>query len=252
MKCKRCRAHVADDSDTCPLCGQDLTALRQLLRDFYEEAPSRAEEEQQNTRLDDQKTFERDVEIEKLARDEPRIILRGEGPVLDFSGTEEIQFGEMQDEATPSPGIAAPQGGFWLRLMAFLTDQLILLFLLTIFIAAGFLALGFGSPAGGREISIFKKARILIPALLPFTGVLALTYFSFFHAAWGQTIGKMIFGLRVVKTDGTTLSFSRGLARTCAYILSTIPFGIGFLWVGFSAEKKGWHDLIIGTRVIRG
>jgi uncharacterized RDD family membrane protein YckC len=251
MKCKRCRAHVANDADVCPLCGQDLTALRQLLRDFYEETPPQGEAEAQIPGSGGQKTFEPDAEIGKFARPEPRIILRGEGPIIDFSGAEEAQVEEAEGEAPSSAETVAPNGGFLLRGLAFLTDQLVLLFILTIFITAGFAGLGFGSAAGGREISFFKQARVLVPALLPLTFVLGLTYFSFFHAAWGQTIGKMIFGLRVIQTDGESLSFCRGLARSCAYILSAIPFGVGFLWVALSAEKKGWHDLILGTRVVR-
>jgi uncharacterized RDD family membrane protein YckC len=250
MKCKRCRAHVADDADVCPLCGQDLTALRQLLRDFYDEIPAQ-ELEAQNPGSGGQKTFEPDAEIGKLARPEPRIILRGEGPVIDFSGAEEAQLEAIESEAPLSAGTVSPNGGFLLRGLAFLTDQLVLLFILTIFITAGFAGLGFGGPGGGREISFLKQARVLVPALLPLSIVLGLTYFSFFHAAWGQTIGKMIFGLRVIQTDGEPLSFSRGLARSCAYMLSAIPLGVGFLWVALSAEKKAWHDLILGTRVVR-
>lgn len=252
MKCKRCRAHVADDTDVCPLCGQDLTALRQLLRDFYDGGPPPGEEESPSLPVNEEKSFEQDQSAETLGREEPRIILRGQGPVLDFSsGPDEFEAGAAQEEAGLSAAIRTPEGGFWLRFMAFVTDQLVLVFIITIFIAAAFIAMGFGAPAGRMEISFVKQARTLLPALLPFIIVLGLVYFSFFHAAFGQTVGKMIFGLRVIRQDGECISFPRGVARSCAYVLSAVPFGFGFLWVAFSAEKKGWHDLLIGTRVIR-
>jgi uncharacterized RDD family membrane protein YckC len=78
-----------------------------------------------------------------------------------------------------------------------------------------------------------------------------LAYFSFFHATWGQTIGKMIFGLRVVRTDGQPLSFPRALARALGYILSAIPFFLGFLWVALTPGKRSWHDALTDTMVTR-
>lgn len=145
----------------------------------------------------------------------------------------------------------ASKGGFWVRSIAFAIDHLILLFIMTIFVVAGFLALGMGTAAGGKEISFLKQARIIIPALFPLGCVLSLIYFSFFHGAWGQTIGKMIFGLRVIRTDGQPLTFSRALARTFAYTCSVIPIFIGFLWAGFTSRKRAWHDVISSTMVIR-
>jgi len=43
MKCKRCRAYVPDDSNVCPMCGEDLTFLRELLKSVYEEDPKPTE-----------------------------------------------------------------------------------------------------------------------------------------------------------------------------------------------------------------
>ena len=43
MKCKRCRAYVPDDSNVCPMCGEDLTFLRELLKSVYEEDPKPGE-----------------------------------------------------------------------------------------------------------------------------------------------------------------------------------------------------------------
>src|SRR5512136_3349684 len=43
MKCKRCRAYVSDDSNVCPMCGEDLTFLRELLKSVYEEDPKLGE-----------------------------------------------------------------------------------------------------------------------------------------------------------------------------------------------------------------
>ena len=36
-----------------------------------------------------------------------------------------------------------------------------------------------------------------------------------------------------------------------AYLLSAIPFFLGFLWAGFTSSKRSWHDLLVGTMVVR-
>ena len=40
--------------------------------------------------------------------------------------------------------------------------------------------------------------------------------------------------------------------RYLAYMLSAPPLRLGFMWVGWDEEKKGFHDMICGTRVIYG
>jgi uncharacterized RDD family membrane protein YckC len=134
--------------------------------------------------------------------------------------------------------------------MAFAIDHLILLFTLAIFTVVGFLATEIG---GGevRDFFFYQQVRIVLPLLLPLAIILFISYFSFFHGAWGQTVGKMIFGLRVITVDGQTLRFSRALVRTIVYALSAVPLFLGFLWVGFTSGKRSWHDLIAGTMVIR-
>jgi uncharacterized RDD family membrane protein YckC len=251
MKCKRCLAQVSDDVDVCPNCGQDLTSLRQLLKDFYSEEPSQAKEPVlQPPKPEDSPEPDRK---ESPMRTEPRIILGSDrpeyGPEISFSDT--LSGDELTDEEGEAViRESSAGGGFWVRSLAFLVDHLILLFTLAIFAVVGFLAAEIGT-GGRREILFYQQARIVLPILYPLAIILVLTYFTFFHGAWGQTIGKMIFRLRVVKADGQPLTFSRALARTCAYVLSAIPFFLGFFWTGFTPSKRSWHDFIAGTIVVR-
>ena len=249
MKCKRCLAQVPDDMDVCPNCGQDLSSLRQLLKNFYDQEPTPSEDQGL------QPSAPKGTKIREGPRERkgPRLVIDS-GPLRDdpefllsdtFSA-EEPPGEEVQSEARKR----ASRGGFWLRSVAFVVDHLILLFTLAIFLVVGFLAVELGSE-GTRQIFFLQKARLVLPILLPLGVVLVLGYFSFFHAAWGQTVGKMIFGLRVVQTDGQPVSFSRALTRTLAYALSALPFFLGFFWVGFTSSKRSWHDAIAGTMVVR-
>jgi uncharacterized RDD family membrane protein YckC len=251
MKCKRCLTQVRDDVDICPNCGQDLTSLRQLLKDFYAEEPNQSGDQGlQPSRPESGPPPSRKEGPQKI---EPRVILGAGQPASgpDFALSDRVPSEELLEEEGEGVIWERPlKGGFWLRSMAFAVDQLILVFILAIFAVVGFLATEMGT-IGGREIFLYQQIRIVLPILLPLAMILILTYFTFFHGAWGQTIGKMIFRLRVLKTDGQPLTFSRALARTFAYTLSAIPFFLGFFWVAFTSKKRAWHDAIAGTMVVR-
>jgi uncharacterized RDD family membrane protein YckC len=251
MKCKRCLAQVPDDVDACPNCGQDLTALRQLLKNFYAEEPSPSG--------DSGPTPSKSGEFPPFPKKEgplkkgPRVVLDAQKADYDpeISLTDELSAEEPTGEEEPAVIWEGPRrGGFFLRSMAFAVDHLILLFTLAIFTVVGFLAAEIGG-GGARDFFFYPQARIVLPILLPLAIILFIAYFAFFHGAWGQTIGKMIFGLRVITIDGQPLSFTRAFSRTIVYTLSAIPFFLGFIWVGFTSSKRSWHDLIAGTMVIR-
>ena len=255
MKCKRCRATVEDDADSCPHCGQDLTSLRQLLTDFYRDEPGPPREEVPGPREPEVfpvgEVEERPVPAEEV-RDEIRIVT-GPHPDYDrgFSMQEGLSENEPGEEAKEkSAWDRALRGGFWLRSVAMAVDSLLLLLLMAIFVVLGFLTLTLGS-TGGREVPFLRQALIVLTAVFPLGLVLPLAYFTFFHGTWGQTIGKMIFGLQVVRTDGRPLSYSRALARAFGYFLSALPLFLGFLWVGATADKRSWHDALADTMVTR-
>jgi len=66
----------------------------------------------------------------------------------------------------------------------------------------------------------------------------------------GATIGKRLFGIRVVRHDGAGLGFGRSLLRAGGYILSTPLLNLGFLWSLFDRDSRTWHDLLSGSAVV--
>ena len=86
----------------------------------------------------------------------------------------------------------------------------------------------------------------LISFVLPFVGVVL------FWLKKQATPGKMVVAARVVDaTTGKTLTAGQAVGRYLGYIVATIPFGLGLLWVIFDRKKQGWHDKMAGTVVIR-
>jgi uncharacterized RDD family membrane protein YckC len=77
----------------------------------------------------------------------------------------------------------------------------------------------------------------------------AIVLFWLFRQA---TPGKMAISAQVVDArTGGRLSLGQSVVRYLGYFVSTIPFGLGLLWVAFDPKKQAWHDKIAGTVVIR-
>jgi uncharacterized RDD family membrane protein YckC len=94
----------------------------------------------------------------------------------------------------------------------------------------------------------------LIPLGLFFV-LVAGAYLVLFTAACGQTIGKMLAGIRVVGTDASALindriTVGQAVARAAGAIASSIPLGAGF-WMTLVGDGRALHDRIAHTRVVR-
>jgi uncharacterized RDD family membrane protein YckC len=73
-----------------------------------------------------------------------------------------------------------------------------------------------------------------------------------FWARVQATPGKMLLHARIV--DAKTGADPRPmqlLIRYVGYFVSTIIFGLGFLWIAFDGRKQGLHDKMAGTVVVR-
>ena len=82
--------------------------------------------------------------------------------------------------------------------------------------------------------------------------VLAASYFLFFWSLSGQTLGKLLTGGRVVTTADGPLGFRRAATRLAGTVVSMLPLGAGFFGLWSDIERRGWHDRIAGTKVVRG
>ena len=78
----------------------------------------------------------------------------------------------------------------------------------------------------------------------------AILYFAQPWSTSGRSLGMAVVGLRVVRTDGTPVSFGRAVARIVTLPLSLIFLGIGFLIMLVQPERRALHDLIAGTAVV--
>ncbi|MEJ7846799.1 MAG: RDD family protein [Pyrinomonadaceae bacterium] len=81
--------------------------------------------------------------------------------------------------------------------------------------------------------------------------LLGLANFVLLPMLAGQTIGKMLTGIRIVGSDGTPAAASRiALRQTLGYVITAISLGLGFLLSIFSGKGRALHDYLAGTLVI--
>ncbi len=85
-------------------------------------------------------------------------------------------------------------------------------------------------------------------------GSFALTLLVSHVAFWawrGTTLGGIVVGLHVVRSQGGEMRFVEALVRALASIFSIAALGIGCFWMLQDAERQMWHDKIAGTLVVR-
>lgn len=83
-------------------------------------------------------------------------------------------------------------------------------------------------------------------------GVLAVAYYIVMEATQGATVGKMALGLRVVKMDGSPISWSESVIRNLLRIIDGL-FGylVGAILIWTSPLKQRLGDRLANTVVIR-
>ncbi len=118
--------------------------------------------------------------------------------------------------------------GFWIRFASYIIDAIIL------FVVSIVLAIAVGGTSG----FLLQLA-------------VGVVYTIGFWIAQGATPGKMAVGIRITTVDGGDIDFGRALLRYIGYIASAIILLIGYVMIGFTREKRGLHDYIAGTVVIK-
>jgi uncharacterized RDD family membrane protein YckC len=143
--------------------------------------------------------------------------------------------------AQPASGAAVAYGGFWIRLVAYIIDAIL------ISIVMGVVAVALGvNFMNAQNLEQYDPTFNLVSL------VIGWLYFALMESSErGATVGKMAMGLRVVTNEGQRLSFLNATGRYFAKIISAMILCIGFIMIGFTERKRGLHDMIASTLVIK-
>jgi uncharacterized RDD family membrane protein YckC len=170
---------------------------------------------------------------------------------------------QLPDQTTV-PGAVLVPAGFWRRFAAFIIDNIFIIIISLVFFSILFAVLFsvFPNLAEKYAVTEYTWDAILEASERPMTWLDWFTYIgwivfgvSYWTVAigWkGRTVGKLMLGIKVVKTDGGRVGFLRAFGRCWAYLLCfPITLGFGFFTIAWSKQKKGLHDLICDTMVIK-
>ncbi len=226
LKCQNCEAPVVAAEELCGKCGAKLLHRRVLLGVPKPENFILTAEENKP-----------DVE-EDAERDDWQFLTRAEL----------ARFGKLTPP-TPESMAEVRWGGFFRRANALTIDLFVIAVLSSIMGAMAYVGYKVGLGAHGQVISGDNVAALFAILTLGWLG-LSAAYFIVMHGLGGQTIGKRLLGLRVVGVDRQPPSFRQAAVRWLVAV-GFAPIGLGFLWVLWQSEKRGWHDFVARTWVVR-
>ncbi len=158
------------------------------------------------------------------------------------------QSEEMKQEVHQSPAPVQyatmdepklPYAGFWMRFWAYLIDLIVI----------GSLDRMIIKPI----LNVFNVSDYDMAIFSPFTVGSALVFFLYFVLMtkyFGQTLGKMVFGLKVISLKESPLTWSTVIFREFIgrFISKTLWFT--YIIIGFLPKKQGLHDIFADTSVV--
>ena len=124
----------------------------------------------------------------------------------------------------------------WKRSVALLLDGFLLAAINAIFVEIG----------GFADAPFWDLWWAMLAAVVP------VFYFIWPFSTGGQTLGKLATNVRIVSVDGRPLTWRHGVLRYAGYTISSLPFGLVYLWAGWDRYGQAWHDKIAGTVVVEG
>lgn len=135
--------------------------------------------------------------------------------------------------------------GFWRRLGAYVIDAVILGVAGAVVQAIiGAVVRGSGSDTTGLTVR---------SGLIGF--ILELAYFGYLWSRYGQSVGYMALGIRLVRGDGGPISGGLAVLRAVlvylSFALCLVPAIVSAFTIGLGRQKQAIHDMMLNTFVVR-
>lgn len=168
---------------------------------------------------------------------------------------------ETAAAAAPAPTFQAPEAtamlyqGVAIRFVAILIDVIILA------IITGIITAPFNTPS---SISVTNTTGVPMVSVSPnplawvgglVSALVNFLYFVLLQGAYGQTVGKMLVKIKVVREDGSKISYVDAVVRTILALIDLIPYFIPYLlgailiWTSDTKQRLG--DRVAHTVVVK-
>ncbi|MCP3926595.1 MAG: RDD family protein [Desulfobacterales bacterium] len=135
--------------------------------------------------------------------------------------------------------------GFWIRVGAKLIDGILLM------IVGGIVGVIMGlfidttyDPYSGHIAPGYYLSQFI-------QFVFGIFYYVYFVGTHAATPGKMACGLKIISPETGKVSHLRAFGRYWSELISALILCIGYIMVAWDSEKKGLHDIMCNTRVIK-
>ncbi len=118
--------------------------------------------------------------------------------------------------------------------------------------------LGFNYFADSDETAMWLgeeyQEKYIAKYLVRYSSILIWIFYSIIMDAskYQGTYGKINMKIKVVDENGNRITLAKSIIRNLSKILSYIVLMLGFIWVLFNKERRGWHDMIANTYIIKG
>lgn len=147
-------------------------------------------------------------------------------------------FKRFKYKSLNAPDLKVTYAGLGIRSLATFIDLIILFFLLLI-----------------PEIFLFSFNFNELD-LNSYRFIMGIGLWVFYHTTFESSVyqatpGKMVLKLKVIDLFGKSMSIVRAMFRSLSVFISIVPFGLGIWYISTDRKKRGWHDLIAGSYVIK-
>lgn len=139
------------------------------------------------------------------------------------------------------------------RIVAVIIDSVILFVVMAVIsIPFGLSAAMFSMMSGVTDPMAWTTMMFMSSTLSIISFILGLLYFSYFESSSGQTPGKKLLGVKVVKEGGGKVTFGDAIIRNLLRIIDGIAFYlIGFILILVTEKKQRIGDIVAKTLVVK-
>jgi uncharacterized RDD family membrane protein YckC len=173
-----------------------------------------------------------------------------------------VQPVQASGPAYPAPPYAfapsSPYGGFWIRLLAYIIDGIVLQVVATPFFFLLALPALSRIAREAEQNQDNPSPEFLLSMLGAISTFIILVFIGHWlyealltSSSWQGTVGKRILRLKVTDEAGNRIGFGRATGRFFGKILSHLILWIGFIMIAFTDRKRGLHDMMAGTLVMK-
>jgi uncharacterized RDD family membrane protein YckC len=143
--------------------------------------------------------------------------------------------------------------GIGSRAIAVITDHIILMIItMVITLPFGMTSALFSIMGSVANPVTLASVMALMSTLVVISLVIWILYFTYFESTTGQTLGKKMVNIKVVREDGKKLTFAEAFLRTILRMIDGLAvYLLGFIVVLVSEKKQRIGDIAAKTVVVR-